>query len=240
LLYGGSGGLTKAGNGTLTLNSINTYTNTTLASAGTLAGTGTIAGPLSVGTNGTLAPGDNGIGIFTIQGPLTLAAGSTTWMEINAASHTSDLVTGVTQAAYAGTLVVSNLAVGTPTTLGQSFQLFSPVAAPVGNFSSIVPAPDTGLGWSFNPTNGVLTAVTGAQKNPPVFTGVTIAGGNLVVSGTNGVPGGTYVVLSSTNVALPLANWLPVATNTFDGSGDFTALIPVTNTVPAKFFLLQQ
>ena len=35
----------------------------------------------------------------------------------------------------------------------------------MGNFSSIVPAPATGLAWSFNPTNGKLTAVTGVSPS---------------------------------------------------------------------------
>jgi autotransporter-associated beta strand protein len=238
LLQGGSGGLTKTGNGVLTLNSINTYTNTTLVSAGTLAGTGTIAGPLTVGANGSLAPGDAGIGTLTVNGALSLAAGCTNYVDINASSGTSDLVAGLTKATYGGTLVISNLA-GTPV-LNQSFHIFGAVSAPVGNFTSIIPTPAAGLAWSFNPTNGMLKAVVGVQKNPPVVTQVQVVGSNLVVTGTNGVPSGTYVILSSTNLALPLASWLPIATNTFDGSGNFTAPIPVTNTVSQDFFLLRQ
>jgi autotransporter-associated beta strand protein len=167
LLQGGSGGLTITGNGVVTLDSINTYTNTTLVSAGTLAGTGTIAGPLTVGVNGSLAPGDAGIGTFTVNGALTLAGGSTNYVDINASSGASDLVTNLTKATYGGMLVVSNLS-GTPV-LNQNFQIFSAVAAPVGNFSSIVPAPDAGLVWSFNPTSGKLTAVTATATSTNAY-----------------------------------------------------------------------
>ena len=41
-----------------------------------------------------------------------------------------------------------------------------------------------------------------------------VIGSDLVFSGTNGVPSGTYQVLSSTNVAAPIANWTSVASGT--------------------------
>jgi autotransporter-associated beta strand protein len=238
LLKAGSGGLTKVGSGMLTLDSVNTYTNTTLVSAGTLAGIGTIAGPLSVSANGSLAPGDGGIGILTVSGPLTLAVGSTNYVEINATTTNSDLVTGFSKASYAGTLVVSNLA-GTPV-VGQSFHIFNAVTTPAGTITNIVPAPAAGLAWSFNPTNGMLTAVVGAQKNPTIFNSVTLVNGNLVISGTNGLPSGSYVIVSTTNPALPLISWQPVATNTFDITGKFTNTIPMTGAGPIRFYTLVQ
>jgi hypothetical protein len=43
----------------------------------------------------------------------------------------------------------------------------------------------------------------------------------MVVSGSGGAPGALYHVVTSTNVALPLGSWQPVATNLFDGAGGF-------------------
>ncbi len=42
-----------------------------------------------------------------------------------------------------------------------------------------------------------------------------------VFGGTNGNPGWTYHVMVTTNLNLPLTNWTIIATNTFDGAGNF-------------------
>jgi hypothetical protein len=75
--------------------------------------------------------------------------------------------------------------------------------------------------------------------SPPVFGSVTRAGGNLVMSGTGGTTNGTYYVLSTTNLSLPLIQWQPpVATNQFDGSGNFIFTNAVSPGSPQMFYLL--
>ncbi|MEI6233066.1 MAG: C25 family cysteine peptidase [Planctomycetota bacterium] len=66
-IFGGAGGFTKTGTGTLTLTGANTYTGTTTVSAGTLAGTGTLSNSSLSVTGGTVAPGTPGgaTGTFT-------------------------------------------------------------------------------------------------------------------------------------------------------------------------------
>jgi hypothetical protein len=62
-------------------------------------------------------------------------------------------------------------------------------------------------------------------------------GANFVFSGTNGIPGWTYNVFSSTNLQLPAGSWDIVSTNTFDSQGRFS----VTNSIlpnSRKFFML--
>jgi PKD repeat protein len=75
----------------------------------------------------------------------------------------------------------------------------------------------------------------------PFLAGVRLSGRNLVLNGTNGLSGGTYYVMMSTNLALPLSRWTPVATNVLSASGNFT--ITATNTVTPgarqQFYLLQ-
>ena len=45
--------------------------------------------------------------------------------------------------------------------------------------------------------------------------------GGFILRGTNGVPYRNYLVLSTTNVALPQTQWTPLSTNTFGPSGYF-------------------
>lgn len=64
-------------------------------------------------------------------------------------------------------------------------------------------------------------------------------GSNAVVSGDSGPPGGTYYVLSSTNLMMPLAQWTREATNQFDGNGNCSFTNPMDSGSSAKFYLLQ-
>jgi hypothetical protein len=75
----------------------------------------------------------------------------------------------------------------------------------------------------------------------PGLTGLNLAGANVVASGSNGLSGQTYHLLASTNLALPLSQWTPVATNIVNTTGNFT--ITATNAVdPAasqQFYILK-
>jgi hypothetical protein len=68
---------------------------------------------------------------------------------------------------------------------------------------------------------------------------VSVSGGNLILQGTNGAVGGTYSILESTNVALPLASWTTNQTGTFNGSGTFSNAIPLGSD-PQRFFNIKQ
>ena len=70
----------------------------------------------------------------------------------------------------------------------------------------------------------------------PQFAAVSVAGTNLVFTGAGGSPGTNYVVLASTNLMLPLANWIPLATNEFDDNGQFNFTNPVNAGKPKQFF----
>jgi hypothetical protein len=75
----------------------------------------------------------------------------------------------------------------------------------------------------------------------PGIAGLSVAGANLVLNGTNGQSGNTYLVLTSTNLALPLSQWTPAATNLLGASGNFS--ITLTNAVSAevlqRFYILR-
>jgi len=232
LVLAGTNGMEKDGVGTLVLSGANTYTGETLVSAGTLVvngtisdavtvaagvlgGNGLIIGPVTVQSGGTLAPG-NPTNSLTITNSLTLQSGSTTLIALNASTLACNVVNGISAAAYAGTLVVSNTA-GTPV-LGQSYAIFSAAGAS-GNFSSIKPQLTGGLRWRFNPAAGVLSVVS-ASSQPWFASVVPTGGGAVVMSVTNGAPGVTNYLLGSANLSLPLTNWTRLATNVFDPGGD--------------------
>lgn len=72
----------------------------------------------------------------------------------------------------------------------------------------------------------------------PVLGAMKVAGGKLVVTGTNGTPGGGYTWLMTTNLAAPL-KWVTNSTGTLDQNGGFSNAIPVDPAQPAGFFKLR-
>ena len=99
-------------------------------------------------------------------------------------------------------------------------------------------APGTGLAWDTTQLNiGILNVV--AASTQPVIGGIAVSGGNLIFNGTGGTTNGFYYVLTSTNLAAPLPNWIPVATNTFDASGNFSVTNAVDSNSPQQFYLLK-
>jgi autotransporter-associated beta strand protein len=202
-----------------------------LAAGQTLQGNGTLNGSLVVEPGATLSPGTS-IGELTITNSVTL--NGFTVIELNKSLQTNDVVRSFSTINYAGTLRLTNVAGVLNTT--DTFRLF--VASGYnGAFTNITPATTgTGLAWDTSRlnVNGTLRL---APLPKPVINSATLSGNKLVLSGTNGIPGGPYVLLTSTNLATPLNTWVPLTTNTFDFSGRF----PYTNSVvvPQQFFVIQ-
>jgi hypothetical protein len=73
----------------------------------------------------------------------------------------------------------------------------------------------------------------------PRINALSFLGTNLIIGGTNGFPSGYYYVLTSTNLATPLHQWLPVSTNPFDLNGGFNFTNPMNPNSPQFFYLLQ-
>lgn len=108
-----------------------------------------------------------------------------------------------------------------------------PGVAVVGN--TIYSAASGGAGNS-----GTVISWT-APASAPVISGIELAGTNLIINVNNGASGAVYVVLMTTNLAVPPAQWTPVFTNAPAGSGSFT--IVATNAVSPgagrRFYLLR-
>lgn len=176
------GGLTKIGTGTLSLTGNSTYTGPTLVNAGTLTGTGSIANGVTVAAGATLAAGSpSTTGTLTIGGALSFSPGSTSLMKLNKTAAANDLLAGMSQVTYGGTLVISNLA-GTLTAT-DSFKLYN-ASSYNGAFSAMVPAtPGPGLLWNTNQldVNGTLLIanIVNTQATNIAF---SVSGGSLNLS----------------------------------------------------------
>jgi fibronectin-binding autotransporter adhesin len=245
----------KVGTGKLTLTGFSPYTGTTVVEAGTLqvdgqitastitlfggmlAGNGSIGGAVDVQANAVLSPGAS-IGRLTMTSSLTLQFGSTNIMEINKTAATNDSIVGLQSVVYGGTLVISNLA-GTLAD-GDTFKLFDSLPDTyVGAFESIeLPALGTDLYWDTSrlTVDGTIRVFTPR----PIIQSFGFDGSNFFLTGTNGGNTSTqFILLTSTNVALPAAGWTSILTNNFDGNGNFAVTNAVNPSEPQRYYQLK-
>lgn len=207
-----------------------------LISGQTLQGHGTINGALTVAAGAVVAPGTSA-GQLTATNDVSLAG--IALMEINKAANTNDRIRSILGSiTYGGTLTVTNIS-GTLTG-GESFKLFdSLIASYLGSFTTIQ-LPPLGPGLSWNTSQLAVTgniSVTGTLV-PPTISNTSSSGSNLTFSGTGGVPNGPYVVVTSTNVTLPVINWTPLATNSFDNLGAFSFTTAIDPNTASRFYRL--
>ena len=259
--FAGPGGLTKIGSGAMVMaGPFNAYTGPTVVSngtlfvdgnysdittgtftvhGGTLGGTGAITAPVVINLGGALAPGGLSVPVATLTFGNTLSLAGTTRMDVNKTGgvFVNDFVFGVTTLQLGGTLQLN--ITGEPLVVGDVISLFNFTRAS-GNFSGITPAtPGPGLAWDASNLAVDGTLAVAAFTSRPEFGSVLQSAGAIVMNGSNGPPGATYYVLSSTNIATPPNQWLPVLTNAFDASGNFSATNLIDPATPQRFFLLQ-
>jgi hypothetical protein len=74
----------------------------------------------------------------------------------------------------------------------------------------------------------------------PVISSAYASGGSLIFSGNGAAAKGTYYVLTSTNLAMPIADWTPIATNQADINGNFNATNPISYGNLDQFYIIKQ
>ena len=236
------GGLVKQGAGTVYLDAANGYGGTTLVTNGTLAGIGSVSGPMVVAPAGNLGAGDAGatVGTFTINNNLTLQGNTSLRIDKTGGPTVQDNITVNGDVNYGGVLTVANITSDmTALAANDTFQLFSVLGTPSGNFTSIVgPA---GVTFSFSPSTGVLTVVSVAGPLSGLrFTAApVISGTNLTITATN-AGAGTVYLLTSTNLAASISTWTPVWTNVLSGSGSWSTNLhgDVNPAAKQQFYIL--
>lgn len=213
--------ITKVGTGMLTLTGTNYHTSATTVNdgelrvdgailnsqvtvnSGTLSGSGRLGQSVSV--SGTLSPGDSAIGALTVNGNLSL--NGSTFMEVNKTTGTNDLVTGINNLYYSGSLVVSNLS-GTLTN-GTVFKLFS-AQTYNGDFYSGITLPDLapGLSWQTN------LLVDGTIRIPPLTNSpalVSVVSGSSLTLSWPGTHTGWTLEVQTNDLSIGLTGvWTPV------------------------------
>jgi hypothetical protein len=206
-----------------------------IAANSLLTGVGTIGGDLVVSNGARFSPGSS-IGKIVLSNSPSLQGAVVMEITKNGTTLTNDQLQVIASLTYGGSLIVSNLG-ATALANGDNFKLFS-AASYAGTFSSLtLPPLEPGLNW----TNKLLVdgsiAVVGVSVSK--FASITLAGTNLILIGTNGTPGANYAVVTATNVALPLSNWMSILTNQFGAGGGFSFTNGISPAEPRRFFRIR-
>jgi hypothetical protein len=100
---------------------------------------------------------------------------------------------------------------------------------------------ETAAGYRLLGSNCVASAISEPlfQVPSPQITELSLSGTTLSMTAINGAVGGSWTLLQSADVTVPLARWTTVTSGTFDGSGQlFTNLLNVA-TNARQFFVLR-
>lgn len=228
----GFGGPLIVNAGTLRINNTSGFGNVTV-NGGALGGTGNIGGSVDVLAGGALAPGAS-IGTLTISGNLNLAGNLVVEVD-KSVSPSNDVVNVSGAIVNTGTGVISVSNLGGALAVGDNFKLFNQ-AVPGGDSMSVSGA---GVVWANHLAVDGSIQVAGLSVPQPRIVSTTVSGSNLVFSGTNGVAGNPFQVVSSTDVTAAISNWTQVSSGNFDGTGNFSVTNAINANEPQRYFRLR-
>jgi len=124
----------------------------------------------------------------------------------------------------------------TQTSFSQSGSTTLSVQSTAGVSPGTYPLTIAGTNGSFFVTTNVIFTVLPPH---PLMSVPTVENGNLLMTGSGGVPGGTYYVLVSTNITLPTTQWTAIATGSFDDGGSFIFTNAQDPNAPQLYYRLQ-
>jgi autotransporter-associated beta strand protein len=267
---GGSGKLTFSGSVTLLAGSTNTFVvNGVTSNSVVLGSTVTYGGVLNIVTNGIFTVGQkftlfSGTGATNTSNFASIAGSPGTGMAFSftngilsvITAPTGPTLTSVTPNPVTGSSYPVSLGLTGSGFTGATAVLLTNVTAVAG--ASYVPTvnSDTSITVHFVPGtaattwNAIVVNVTpssqvGFTVSAPVKVSINAAAvnsagpGKLVLTGAGGVANDSYAVQGATNLNPPVA-WVPVVTNTFNGSGNFYYTNTVNSGTPQLFLRIQQ
>jgi len=206
--------------------------------ANSITNGGSANSAITMSSGGTLVI-SNSIGAAGSAIPTFSTANSTIHLRLNGNSISTNIFATSFTASGASTITIDTVTnVGSTTTFPLiSYASFTGTIG--GNLSVTMPSGFSGTLTNNSALNQIDLIVNVAPTTPPRIATVTISGNNIVFTGTNGSIGGTFYLLMSTNVALPLNQWTRVATNQFNGSGNCIFSNAVGSNSLQQFYLLQ-
>ena len=258
----GPGGLqanVSGESGLVKLTAVDTYTGNTIINAGTLA----LSGSASISDSATIVlAGGATFDVSGLSSTFKLASGQTLSNSapmavlggsINTGSGTVSLTYTPGTPSFMvtnGTLTLSSNTVfcvnntGAALSQGKYALISDATAGTQGAVTGTLPlvtvsgggiAPDATASLEIQ-----INALNLVVAPPPAISRAAVNGAMLTLMATNGPAGQPYVLLESTNLTLPIGQWKPVLTNSFDSNGNLRLNTNVINlSTPQEFYILQ-
>jgi hypothetical protein len=108
------------------------------------------------------------------------------------------------------------------------------------NFGLAPPPGNYAMNLIDNPAQKRIDVRIRQGTNPvPEFTGLALTSSDLLINGSNGAPNWSFYLRATTNIELPMSNWLVLSTNAFDFNGSFFLTNPLDPGFPQRFFRLE-
>jgi fibronectin-binding autotransporter adhesin len=226
----GGGGIQASG----TLN----ISGGTVTAGGIVCGISGTTSAISL-NGGTLAVGTAGSPAAPISS--LILGGGTLLVDLNGAAGVTNIVAASLSVNAATTLGLNSV---TAAAAGVSYPLLSYTGGDPFTSFTVLPLPSGYVGSFIDDAPHNLISVrftTVPNPLPAHITSVSVLGTTLNITATNGLAGGQYVLVGATNLTMPVSQWVPLLTNTFNASGGLNLSTNIINpAVPQEFFRVAQ